>query len=91
MIATSSSYAWASGVGDGGARCSLTTGSAVDFDFLQYVNIPAAAVAESDVMAGTRAFPVTKGNLFTVNLVCDEFAGDMTLSDSSITAIFAPS
>ena len=91
VVASSSAYAWASGAGDGGARCSLTTGNAVDFDFLQYVNIPGAVVPASDVIAGTRAFPVTKGALFTVNLVCDEFAGNMTVSDSALTAIFAPS
>ncbi|WP_210438646.1 hypothetical protein [Nocardioides xinjiangensis] len=91
VVASSSAYAWASGAGDGGARCSLTTGNAVDFEFLQYANIPAAQVSESDVISGTRGFPVTKGNLVTVNLVCDEFAGNMTVSDSALTAVFAPS
>ncbi len=34
---------------------------------------------------------MTKGNLLTVNLVCDEFSGEATLRDSALTAIFAPS
>jgi hypothetical protein len=91
VIVSSSAYVWASAAGDLGARCSLTTTDAVDFDFLQYVNLPGALLAESEVVSGTRGFAVTKGNLLTVNLVCDEFSGTATLSDSAMTAIFAPS
>lgn len=90
VVVSSSAYIWALVAGDVVARCSLTTGNTLDASAFQYVNMPGAAVAESDAIAGTRGFSVTKGNLLTVNLVCDEFTGDVTLSDSWLTAIFAP-
>ena len=83
VIVSSSAYIWATGAGDVVARCSITTGSSVDASSFQYVNMPGAVLAESDSIAGTRAFPVTKGNLLTVNLVCDEFTGNV---DRSLTA-----
>lgn len=91
VVVSSSAYVWAAAAGDVVARCSITTGAALDSDALQYVDIPGAVLAESDVVAGTRAFAVTKGNLLTVNLVCDEFEGNANVSDSWLTAIFAPS
>ena len=91
VIVSSSAYVWATANGDAGARCSITPTAQVDFDFLQYANLPGATVPESEVVSGTRGFAVTKGNLFTVNLVCDSFSGSVAVSDSSLTAIFAPS
>lgn len=91
VVVTSSAYVWATAAGDVVARCSLGTGATVDGSAFQYVNIDTAALAESDSVAGTRAFPATKGTLLTVNLVCDVNTGSAAVSDSSLTAIFAPS
>jgi hypothetical protein len=90
VIVTSSAYTWASAAGDMIVRCSITTGSTVDATMMQYANIPDATLGASDVIAGTRGFDVTKGNLLTVNLVCDAFEGSAVLSNSALTAIFAP-
>jgi hypothetical protein len=91
VIVSSSAYAWAIAAGDTVVRCSITQGNTVDATFMQYANMPGAELAESDSMAGTRGFNVTKGNLLTVNLACDAFSGSVSLSSSSLTAIFAPS
>ncbi len=93
VVVSSSAYVWASAGGDVVARCSITAGSVVDADAFQYVSMPGAGAGESDALAGTRGFAVTKGNLLTVNLVCDVFTGsaNANVSDSALTAIFAPS
>lgn len=91
VVVSSSAYIQAQAAGSAIARCSLTTGTTLDFAFLQYSNMPDAASSESEVISGTRAFAATKGNLVTVNLVCDEFAGTVAVGDSALTAIFAPS
>lgn len=91
VVVSSSAYAWATAVGATGARCAITTGTTVDFDFLQFAQFTAASLADSEVLSGTRGYPVTKGSLLTVNLVCDEFDGAPAISDSALTAIFAPS
>jgi hypothetical protein len=87
VVVTSSAYAFTGT--SASVRCSLTTGNAIDFGHLQYAIMPTAASTES--LAGTRAFPVTKGSVLTVNLVCDLAAGAANLQDSSLAAIFAPS
>lgn len=86
VIVSSSAYVQVAGAGI--SRCSLTQGSAIDFEYLQIVTSPGGAFHPT---SGTRGFPVTKGNLLTVNLVCDVFSGTATLEDSSLTAIYAPS
>ena len=45
----------------------------------------------SEVIGGTRGYDVTAGVMFTVNLVCGKASGQANLSDSWLTAIFAPS
>jgi hypothetical protein len=86
VVVTSSAYTFTGTTAS--VRCSLTTGNSVDFAHLQYAIMP-DNMTES--LAGTRAFPVTKGSLLTVNLVCDLAAGTANLQDSSLAAIFAPS
>ncbi len=71
------------------ARCSLTTGPSLDFSHLQVVQLEATDSYLST--SGSRGYPVTKGTLLTVNVVCDVVSGTATLRDSAITAIFAPS
>jgi len=70
------------------ARCSLTTGTAVDYNYLQIAQVPSSDYA---VTGGTRGFDVTKGVLLTVNLVCDSSANVAgEVNDTNLTAIFAP-
>ena len=76
------------GVANGDSRCSLVTGTSIDFASLQVASIDATKWAPLSI---TRGFTVTKGNLLTVNLVCNEFSGNSIFYDSSMTAIFAPS
>lgn len=83
-----SSSAYLDSAAAGSFRCSITTGTSIDFTALQLVR-PETGDAYS--VAGTRGFAATKGTLFTVNLVCDEFSGEATVGDSHLTAIFAPS
>ena len=91
VIVSSSAYAWTLAAGDVVVRCSITQNNTIETAFMQYANMPGAVLAESDVIAGTRGFNVTKGNLLTVNLTCDAFSGSAAVSNSSLTAIFAPS
>ncbi|NPC45200.1 hypothetical protein [Nocardioides sp. zg-1230] len=86
VIVSSSAYILGSVAGH--TRCSITTGTSLDGAALQIVT-PGASAFQS--ISGTRGFAVTKGALFTVNLVCDESTGEASLGDSSLTAIFAPS
>jgi hypothetical protein len=76
--------------GTAGARCSITTGTAIDYNFLQMADMPDVSQSAA-VLAGTRGYSVAKGVLFTANLVCDQYLGDVRLQDSAMTAIFAPS
>lgn len=69
------------------ARCSISLGSSLDSDFYQ---VTGGDVGYS-MTSGTRGVAVTKGNLLTANLVCDEFTGQHIIHDSAMTAIFAPS
>jgi len=70
-------------------RCSLTTGTGLDFNNLIFIKIDASVLEESDAFAATRGFPVSAGAT-TFNLVCDEFAGNAGLYDSQMTAIYVP-
>ena len=89
VIVSSSAYLVNDGAAAATGRCSITTGTAIDFDFLQFAKI--TTPGDSDVIAGTRGFAVTKGTALSVNLFCDAFAGTAGVRDSSLTAIFAPS
>jgi hypothetical protein len=71
-------------------RCSLTTGNTLDFSALQLITVPDSGTFDYDTIAGTRGFPVTQGNLLTVNLVCDLFQGAADMEDSALSATFAP-
>ncbi|CAM3578401.1 hypothetical protein [Nocardioides zeicaulis] len=69
------------------ARCSISLSNAFDFAAVQNMS---GAAGDYSTAAGTRGFPVTKGTLFTANLVCNEYSGQHVMWDSSLTAIFAP-
>ena len=90
VIVTSSGYIRNPGFDALSARCAITTGSAIDFGFLQAITIPPGTNAVVPI-AGTRGFDATSGVLLTVNLVCDRGIGASGLiDDSSLTAVFAP-
>ncbi len=71
----------------GGARCSITTGTTVDFNFLI---IAGGGTGQSYMaFAGTRGFAVSAG-ANTFNLVCNSFAGTPSVGRPVLTAIFSP-
>jgi hypothetical protein len=76
---------------DAGDRvlCSITTGTTLDFAFLQGWESPGGS-GELAQLAGTRGFDVTAGQALTVNLVCVHAgtSGISIVSDSALTAIF---
>ena len=90
VIVSSGGYIWRSGDTAFVARCSITRTAALDNASFQYVEKPLGAPREGDVIGGTRGYDVTEGVLFTVNLVCDTSSGAANLSDSWLTAIYAP-
>jgi len=90
VIVNSTANAFESTVGDD-VRCSITTGTTIDFAFNQIWRSAGSASAGSVAqLAGTRGFDVTAGQTLTVNLVCDHAgtSGSSTISDSALTAIF---
>lgn len=89
VVVSSNAWILNTGAGFTAARCSLTTGVVIDENFRQLARV--SVTGDSEAIAGTRGFPVTKGNLLTVNLTCETFIGTGALWDSSMTAIFAPS
>ena len=70
-------------------RCSITTGTTVDFTHLiiqsDFGTTTVGGVFST--FSGTRGFDVPAGSV-TVNLVCDEFAGNVQVGDTSLTALF---
>jgi hypothetical protein len=72
-----------------GARCAITTGTAIDFNHLIYATEGAVGDQNSVPFSATRGYEVLRGTN-TFNLVCDEVSGQVALDDSSLTAIFLP-
>jgi len=72
-------------------RCSITTGTTVDSDYLQVWQSNGPTAANSQ-LAGTRVFAIAAGTTVTYNLVCDHsgFTVDTILDDSLLSAIFTP-
>jgi hypothetical protein len=89
VLVSNNAYVINTAAGSATSRCNLTTGTGIDFNFLQYAVI--ADPGATEVIAGTRGFAATKDVLLTVNLVCEQFAATADLRDSSMIAIFAPS
>jgi hypothetical protein len=71
------------------ARCSITTGTTIEFTGF----IPAAEATEMGMailpFAGTRGFAVPAG-AHTFNLVCNLFSGTARVENTSLTATFTP-
>jgi hypothetical protein len=70
-------------------RCSITTGTVLDFNFLIPIAERAAGAMFTVPFGATRGFNVGPGNT-TFRLVCDEFSGDVRLDDSSLTGTWVP-
>ncbi len=88
LIVNSSATVQALSPNEGVARCSITTGNTIDFDYAQMSSIEGWG---SKSLSGTRGFDVTAGVIFRVNLVCDKSLGDdVKLFDSSLTAMYFP-
>lgn len=71
----------------GTGRCSITTGQFIDF--LALIASRSSGEFELDSWGATRAFNQAAGTT-TYNLVCDEFTGDVRVSDTQLNAIFVP-
>jgi hypothetical protein len=69
---------------EGLGRCSITTGSTLSSSHL--VN---EGGDDYGAFGTTRGYTVGRGST-TFNLVCDEYSGNITLYDTSITAIYTP-
>lgn len=78
--------------GADGARCSISTGTTVDFAHLMIGNDFGSTAGSNDFMpfASTRAFNFTTAGTSTFRLVCEEFEGNVRVQDGSINAIFVP-
>jgi hypothetical protein len=71
------------------ARCSITTGTALDFSYLILAGERSGGSVRYVPFAGTRGFNVNAGNT-TFRLVCDEFAGDVNVADTNLTGTWVP-
>jgi hypothetical protein len=70
-------------------RCSITTGAAVDLDYLIIARERLADSMRFVPFAGTRGFVVSAGTR-TFRLVCDELQGTVSIHDANLTAIWVP-
>jgi hypothetical protein len=70
-------------------RCSITTGTALDFTHLIITGERTGTAMTFIPFGATRGFNVGAGNT-TFRLVCNEFAGTVTVSDTSLTATWVP-
>jgi hypothetical protein len=75
--------------GSDAVRCSITTGTTIDFAFNQAWE-SGGFDGDFAQLAGTRGFDVTAGQILTVNLVCDHNGASASslIFDSALTAIF---
>lgn len=92
VTVTSSAAGQEGGAGEG-PFCSITTGTSVDFDYLQAWQSDGQGASDDwGSLAGTRPYSVTAGQALTVNLVCSQgFNGvNTTVHDPVLTAIFTP-
>lgn len=73
------------------ARCTITTGTAVDSDRHIIAGESAVAATTFVPFSGTRGITVPSVGPVTINLVCDKIAGSVSVGDTHMTAIFVPS
>ena len=87
VIVNASGYARFSTSGSDGGRCSITTGTTIDFAHLMIFDDDGGSGMTFMPFAGTRGFNVGSGNT-TFRLVCDRFQGGISIGDPNMTAIF---
>lgn len=67
-------------------RCSITTGTAMDFTALIIHSSRTTVDTEYGSFAATRGYTKPAGST-TYNLVCNQFAGTVSIGDSQLTAV----
>jgi hypothetical protein len=70
-------------------RCSITTGTTIDFTHLIIAEMN-SNTNEFDAWGATRVFTVPSPGTRTYRLVCDTFAGTGTVADTSLNGIYVP-
>ena len=71
-------------------QCSITTGTTLDGDYIQYWESPGQPGRASQ-LAGTRTFDIAAGSTATYNLVCRHIGTfQSSVGNSVLTAIFTP-
>jgi len=91
VIVTASGYAWFQGTGHDSLRCSITTGTSLDFSYLIHTNDHGSTLTINDPaqFASTRGYNVSAGS-HTYRLVCDAPLGTLAVDDTNINALFIP-
>lgn len=91
VIVTASGYAWFTGAGHDLIRCSITTGTILDFGYLTMTNDHGSTLTLNDgaALALTRGYNVSAGS-HTYRLVCDAYTGTVAVDDTNINALFIP-
>jgi hypothetical protein len=88
VIVNASGYFNLLSAGEDIPRCSISSGTVIDFDHLIFArDTGTVAGTNSWPWGSTRGFNVTPGS-FTVNLVCDAFSGTAQVARSQLNAIF---
>jgi len=89
IVNASGYFRFASASTADGGRCSITTGSAIDYTHLVIANEIGVNTLTWNPFAATRGYNVSTGTT-TFNLVCDRFSGSISIGDPTMTAIFVP-
>jgi hypothetical protein len=90
IVTASGTFQFLGGAARDVGRCSISTSAALDDAHLIIAGEPGPTASMAFVpFSATRAFPVQAG-VHNFNLMCDEAAGDVWMSDSSVTAIWLP-
>jgi len=77
------------GAGNDSVQASITTGTAIEPQYLALAGDEYAAVTGFATLAALRTFTVAAGSQ-TFNFVAKEYDGDVKLYDSNLSALFVP-
>jgi hypothetical protein len=90
IVTASGTFQFLGGLARDVGRCSISAAAALEDDHLIIAGEPGAMASMAFVpFSATRAFAVQAG-VHNFHLMCDESAGDVWVSDSSVTAIWFP-
>jgi len=89
VIVIASGYFYFHSTSVDGGRCSITTGTAVDFSNLIIAGERTGDSTYYVPFVGTRGFSVGAGTT-TFRLVCDSYSGTVSVEDTQMTAMFVP-